>query len=306
MKKTICVFICIVLITLLFAGCNELTPTDKEVVVKQSLDFNLANHLQFKGYITLNAFEEKLYFTEVVSDKNGSVGSLSVFSNGGIEEIRHWDNVSFIGFYDEYLYYFQDNNTEYMDDEYMDDVYCYSLKTQEEKFLTTVKMLKDYSVWWFEGGTLYIPTNFFSHNESEEIEYRLIVGDEVKETLKTELVYQVGDRNYTLKGFDNEYVYCISNGERQNMRDVIGIGDKSLIPCETGLLVYNQTHKNLLYFLDFNFSIWLTMTLFSFTRSTIRNIFENSYFLSFTIFNYFTFNSSTFNIRSSEFNVIVT
>ena len=66
------------------------------------------------------------------------------------------------------------------------------------------------------------------------------------------------------------------------MRDVIGVGDKSLIPCETGLLVYNQTHENLLYFIDDKTGeVHNLFEIECMSSVSTVNIYENYVFLSF-------------------------
>ena len=91
-KKLISIIISILLLVLMF-GCiksNQMIPTNKDVIVEQSADFNLANTLQFNNYVPLTVFEGQLYFYSCASVDSEYAKTLSVFSDGGVKKIGNF------------------------------------------------------------------------------------------------------------------------------------------------------------------------------------------------------------------------
>ena len=168
----------------------------------------------------------------------------------------------------------------------MVDVYCYSLKTSEEKYLTTVESFNTDNACFSKDGTVYIPLDDMEleKNKNGEINYCVIVGDKVRENIKTEIVYKLGDKSYTIRGYNRNDLYCIDGEKRYSMEEEVAYGEKTLIPCDKGILIHNDGEDNLLYLIDETGNVQSLFEIECMISESSVNVYQNTVFLSFKRF----------------------
>ena len=194
--------------------------------------FSPANYKQYASYIQLGAHDGKLYMW------NGWEHTLSCFEGGVFETIAKFDG-SWIGIQNGYFYYKSAKG----DGKYT--VCSYSLENGEHISLTTIGSISGWDLYFTENA-LCIPEN------AEKASFRVICDSQVSEDTQQNETYIIGEKAYVLEGKREEVILmCYStDGSEEPVEVEVPYGLKSMIPCENGLLIHNETNGDFLYFVE--------------------------------------------------------
>lgn len=229
---------CIVLLLCLLAGCGS-RGTDSAIgpvpLDIGAWEFCAANYKQFASYIKLGMDDGELYMW------NGRECTLSQFENGAFRKVCRIDG-GWIGIFDGYFYY----EAAVKGEEYTYSVSSYHLETGEHRSLTTVGIYSIMDTFFTEDGKLYVPA------DGDRTSYKVIGESEYLEEVRQYETYTIGEYSYVLEGKREQadLIRYDAEGNRYSLEDEVPYGEKSMIPCENGLLIHNETNGDFLYFVE--------------------------------------------------------
>lgn len=255
-----------ILIRTVFLKPEEPTYICSSVAVQQNLADAITNHYQSSTDVHLIAWNNRLYFYALSPINNPYEDSFSVFENGGIQTNGNLKQRHYLGSMGGYVYYSSMG--------LMSAVYAYELDTQKETFLFTASFNNN-DVHFTSDGYVFFPTN------EEASSFYVVQGNKVIRQENTELLYQIGDKQYTVREYNNEDLISIDDDEETNMEGSVTNGQKVLLPYKSGLLIYNQGHQDLLYYLDSSGEITLLFSVECMSSVSSICLYKDYIFLSF-------------------------
>jgi len=116
-----------------------------------------------------------------------------------------------------------------------------NLSTKESKYLRSVESYSLSKVHYDPDGTCYIP------DKKNKGNYYILKDGNMSESVPHTEMYSLGSNQYAIE--DHDLVRYDTQGEREVLKEFIGLGSTCIIPCDNGLLVYVEGGSNLLYYI---------------------------------------------------------
>lgn len=217
-------------------GCfDKDEPTDTVDLHITNAQFNTANFKQYASYMELGIHDGTLYMWDEMSSK------LSRFENGKFQKIFAIDG-SGIGFCNGYFYYQTLKNQE----TYEYSIHSYRLGQGDHTILTTIDIGSFRDTYFLENGKICVPV------EGDSSYYITIENAQViDQTLQPE-IYSFGAWEYVREG-ELSHINIVrydADGNTYSYVEELPYGKKSMIPCDNGLLIHNETNGDFLYFIE--------------------------------------------------------
>lgn len=202
-----------------------------EKLVFTNAEFNCANYKQFSPFASLYISANDLYMTYD--------NSLFCFTNGSFQSVLKYDGAA-VALIDGWFYYKTTGS------DFSWELYAFNLDTCQTRYVTQLESNHRRDIFCENGDTLYVPTNT-KRTSYLEISNSVMMGE-----VQQNESYQIGEYRYTLEGNmqEKELIRYSSEGVVFSYADIIPYGDKSMIPCQGGLLIHNEGQGDLLYYIN--------------------------------------------------------
>lgn len=230
------IFLWVIMFSVKTIPISRVTVTDEPIVITDDT-YHPSNYRQCKASVQMIARNGKLYVYRFPSDEFFSFDKhtewLSVFENGELKRIKRIYDFSFMS--DDYVYYGKEGR-----------LLCYNIADGSESPLPSdTPRLSRHLVLYSEDGTVFYP------KEPDLSTYSAIRGAAVESDSGFFDQYTLNSKVYRVEGttFDGQEIVCYSDTTEPQTLDIT-YGQKSLIPCEGGILVHNEGLGDLLYYID--------------------------------------------------------
>lgn len=211
---------------------SAVTKADLKIAETQ---FHPANYKQFASYINLGIYDGTLFMWNPRSSK------LLRFIDGGFQTICTIDGAG-VGFLYDCFYY----EAEIKQEKYTYSICCYHLVKGEHTKLATIELGRVRDWHFMEDGKVFAPVDW------DRSSYVEIKNAQFAEEVEHPETYNVGGRAYFLEGAAEQATLMRydTDGSLYSYEAEIPYGEKSLIPCENGLLIHNETNGDFLFFVE--------------------------------------------------------
>lgn len=269
-KRTVLFGCAIVLICIGSLSILRKEPSIKnEEVIIQDEIFNPANYKQYASYMTLGTHNGKLYVW------NPYKHILYCYNDDSFSKLARINGEG-MGIHNGFFYYRKESGK----DGYA--VYCYDLETGKRNRIVNTELFIRRNVLFMDNGTIYVPTG------SSTGVYYLIDGTECICEATQQVLYRIGENNYALEGErESSVLFSMDpNGEKHSYEDIVPYGLKTLIPCDDGLVVHNETNGDFLYFIEADtgnaLELFTTDCIYAYSAVTIHDGFIYLSFVRYT------------------------
>lgn len=241
---------------------------------------NSANNQQFNASVCMTTADGKLYFapgnTIDTVDETKYRNWLCVFENGSIKRIKSFNGKYVLTAKDGYIYYTPLNwNLTFLSG---NTVHCYNIMTAEDHKLCHGQMIDRDHTYISNDGSIYFRDCYADEYVFHHVEDAQYYGEKVI----TEQYHLNGKSYYIRDLFNYDMIVCRDENGNEAELEGLGYGPKSIIPCSNGLLVHNEEHGDLLYYICGETGeikeLFATECMYSVSAV---NVYENSVFLSF-------------------------
>lgn len=294
MKKTniskCAVFIFAGLIVFAAAMLYLFQKTHQPIITKTSVEIQAkgvhpANNRQYQSSVWLGVFNGKLYFYPHCGTrlhKSSYDGFLCVFENGGVTKLTDLEedknSVIVQGFLSPFLYYW-DNNTSL--DKQSDFLYSYDLQSREEKLLYSGEANLTHNIFLSGDGRSYFPL----WAENNEIPQFVCVKEGAFSSVipLTEGYLINGKTYYAVAEYSDtvERLLCLDADGFLNEVPLGYAHQRTIIPCENGLLVHNESGPNILYWINDDGKVQELFSVECLDSKSAVNIHGTDVYLSF-------------------------
>lgn len=225
---------------------------------------NIANYKQRNAKTSLYADAGNLYFSQRRLDR---YNDLYWFADHEIVSIMEGDQRELLMVKDNKVYYKQLTKQETF------DLLCMDLTTKEKSLLYENVGYAE-QIFMGTNNTLYIRINeeedIYISGDGGEVEY-------IKEG------YTLGNKTYWVeasKRYMNTDVVCLDNNTKDSYLLDLPYGDKTLIPCEKGLIIHNAGQGDLLYLITGNGNIQKLFSTVCMSSKSAVNVYEDYIYFS--------------------------
>lgn len=210
-----------------------------------------ANNRQNTEKVWLGCYDKQLYYFNREYD-----GKLFVFQEDALSEVtslshNRGSTITIFGIVENYIYYREQNGKDYTNQK----LYCYNLQTNENVLLATGNLMNASSIYYSKDGSVYFP---LMPESGEQTQYIHVCGQDFLGIQSLTEGYPLGNSVYCVASeYTDRQVERILEKDMQGqvVNEEISFApayNRSVIPCESGLLVHNAELNSLLYLIHDN------------------------------------------------------
>lgn len=237
----ICVSICVLCFCLYLIIENERYHQINAPESISSSGYNPANDRQHEAGVRMFVWDDKLYFYPYgIGVKRQFYRELCTFD--GNEVLSLGKMTMLYAERNGYVYYSGGKPEEgYEHITYADELMCLDLSNTTTQRLGIIDTFRWHKIFFGENGVCYIP------NDWQQDEYYPVHNGVMYESEKLNERYPLGQYQYAIEDFD--LVRYDAQGGREVLMEFAPLWEPCIIPCENGLIVYNEEAPNLLYYI---------------------------------------------------------
>ena len=228
--------LCAVLLIGIFGLVRYMNRSSQQPVTVVQTQYHPANYKQRSSYVSMGIYHQNLYAC-IYRD-----GALYVLTPDGFDYQARIEGINY-GINDSGIYYSTTTDTG------QTMIYLMDISSGERTHLIASDFsVGDYSnnYYYSEKGTLHIAA------DRGKTVYYAIDGKSVERSNEIGESFHMNGCTYMLEGRLGDYqvVFLDQSGEYHSLEEEIPYGDKSIIPCDQGLLVHNEGQGDLLYLIE--------------------------------------------------------
>lgn len=232
---------------------SQIMITKESVEIRENGD-HPANNRQYQASVWLGAFEGKLYFYPhcgYASRRTMYDGFMCVFENGGVTILKDLEagktSVIMQGFLSPFLYYW-DNNASLS--KQSDFLYCYDLQSGEDRQLCSGEAMLMHNSHESDKGLFYFPL-WVENGETPK--FVCVKDGAFSKVAPLTKGYHLNGRTYYAVaeyGDTAERILCQDENGFVNEIPMGYAHHRSVIPCENGLIIHNESGSDILYWIN--------------------------------------------------------
>lgn len=278
-KVVITLFVCAALIcSFAIYKANTYTVTKDEVKVSPA-DSNPANRRQFNSSVKLFTWNGQLYFYSL-SDRTQYYRELCVFEDHGVRSIGKFAYIYALE--NDYLYYEGGETTSHLDEIFWTvdssakyPIMSLNLRNNQHTQLAEVDSFTWHDIFYGEDGTVYLPDD-----SAQTDMYYVVNGETISGPCASAERYTLNNSQYAIE--NHELIRYTGSGDREVLQKFAQLGPTCIIPCENGLLIYNEGTAKLLYYIDAETETLQELLAFEgFASTSAVNVYQDQVYVSF-------------------------
>lgn len=263
---------------------DSIVITNTLVLIEENGD-HPANNRQYQSSVWLGTFDGKLYFYPHCGysfRKTDYDGYLCVFEDGGVTKLCDLEKgkktVHIQGYKAPFLYYWGNDTSQGKQREHL---YSINLNSKENRNIYSGEAMQNHNSFFADNERLYFPL-WAEYGKTPQ--FVCVKDGALAEVTPLDEGYCLNGKTYFAVaeyGDDTERILCQDENGQINEVPLGYAHHRSVIPCENGLLIHNESGPNILYWIDEAGNVQELFSVECLDSRSAVNVHENDVYISF-------------------------